>query len=172
MKGIIVYSSRTGNTKRMAQAIYEGVRDLADFDLVDMGQDFDLEAYDLALIGGYADRAYPNKNAKSLIEEADLPLGIFLTMGAMPDSDHGLKTAANMEQMLRDKTSLGYYACPGLVDKAMIDMLKAMPPGRMPQELVDRMVKTSEKSRQATEAELEAAGAYFRTRIGDFLRGK
>lgn len=168
MKGIIVYSSKTGNTKKMAEVIHKKLNEIYDVDLAEIKEKIDIEKYDFALIGGWIDRALPNTEAIKLIKETSQNnLGIFITMGAMPDSKHGEDVSKNLEKLLETRNSIGYYKCPGLVDPKLIENLKKSNNIPLPKEIKDNMIEASLNSRYATEKELEYAACFFKERILD-----
>lgn len=161
MKGFIAYSSKTGNTKRMAEYLYDALKENRDLTLLDLKDKPDLSAYDYGLLGGWCDRALPDKAVMKVLDQAPKKLGLFLTMGAMPDSEHGERAMEGLEKCLADhkKESLGTYLCPGKVDEklaARIDLLVFVP-----KDAREQMKEASEKSREATEEELKEAAIYF-----------
>ena len=161
MKGFIAYSSKTGNTKRMAEHLYHALKEAFDLMLFDLKEKPDLSAYDYGLLGGWCDRALPDKAVMKALEGAPKKLGLFLTMGAMPDSEHGDRAMEGLEKCLADhkKESLGTYLCPGKVDEklaARIDLLLFVP-----KDAREQMKEASRDSREATEDELKEAAMYF-----------
>ncbi|WP_108831875.1 flavodoxin family protein [Aedoeadaptatus coli] len=161
MKGFIAYSSKTGNTKRMAQYLYDALKENRDLVLLDLKDKPDLSGYDYGLLGGWCDRALPDKAVMKALERAPKKLGLFLTLGAMPDSEHGARAMEGLKKCLADheKESLGTYLCPGKVDEklaARIDLLVFVP-----KDAREQMKEASEKSREATEDELKEAAVYF-----------
>lgn len=168
MKGIIVYSSKTGNTKRMAEAIYEKIREFGEveIELADVLEKKNIEGYDFALIGGWVDKALPDKAAIRLIQStSQSKLGLFVTMGAMPDSEHGEQVEENLGKLLEGKQSLGTYKCPGLVDPKLTQKMKGFTGKIVPAHIRDKMVKAGEESRYATAEELDQAAEYFLEKI-------
>lgn len=161
MKGFIAYSSKTGNTKRMAQYLYDALKENRDLVFLDLKDKPDLSGYDYGLLGGWCDRALPDKAVMKALERAPKKLGLFLTLGAMPDSEHGARAMEGLKKCLADheKESLGTYLCPGKVDEklaARIDLLVFVP-----KDAREQMKEASEKSREATEDELKEAAVYF-----------
>ena len=161
MKGFIAYSSKTGNTKRMAEYLYDALKDAFDLTLFDLKEKPDLSIFDYGLLGGWCDRALPDKAVMKILDRAPKKTGLFLTMGAMPDSEHGERVMEGLEKCLADhkKESPGTYLCPGKVDEklaARIDLLVFVP-----KDAREQMKEASEKSREATEDELKEAAIYF-----------
>ncbi|SUB74278.1 flavodoxin family protein [Peptoniphilus indolicus] len=165
MRGIIAYSSKTGNTKKMAEHIYLELKKICDVEIKDIKEikkDPKLEEYDFALVGAWIDKGKPNKEAKNIIENTKQQnLGIFVTMGAMPDSPHGMDVSKNLEDLLKNRNSLGYYKCPGLVDKKLIEKMRGFTGAIVPKKIKEKMIQTSIESRHATEEELQEAADYF-----------
>ena len=166
MKGIIIYSSKTDNTKRMAEKIYEALKDEYEMTIKDIRDSPEIENYDFILLGGWVDRGTLEPQARKYLDKIkNKKLGLFATLGAMPDSEHGRKVIKNLENLLIGKESLGQYICPGLVDPKMIEKLKGIKGMVVPKKIKEKMIDTSLKSRVATEEELEEAAKYFRDKI-------
>lgn len=166
MKGIIIYSSKTGNTKRMAKKIYEALKDKYQMEIEDIIDSPDVEGYDFVLLGGWIDRGTLEGKALKYLENIkNKKLGLFATLGAMPDSEHGKKVLGNLKDLLKDRESLGQYICPGQVDPKMIEKLKGIKGVVVPKKIKEKMIDTSLKSRKATEEELLKAANYFAENI-------
>ena len=147
MKGIIIYSSKTDNTKRMAEKIYEALKDEYEMTIKNIRDSPDIESYDFVLLGGWVDRGtLEAKSLKYLENIKNKKLGLFATLGAMPDSEHGRKVIKNLEGLLIGKESLGQYICPGLVDPKMIEKLKGIKGVIVPKKIKEKMIDTSLKS--------------------------
>ncbi|MDU5100103.1 MAG: flavodoxin family protein [Peptoniphilus grossensis] len=166
MKGLIIYSSKTGNTKRMAEKIYEVLKKEYQMTIKDIRDAPEVEKFDFILLGAWIDRGtLETKALKFLKTIKNKKIGLFATLGAMPDSEHGRKVIKNLEGLLRGKESLGQYICPGLVDPKMIEKLKGIKGVIVPKKIKEKMIDTSLASRKATEEELEAAADYFFEKI-------
>ncbi|UHR02809.1 flavodoxin family protein [Peptoniphilus sp. GNH] len=166
MKGLIIYSSRTGNTKRMAEKIYQVLKEKHQMIIRDMKDLKDTENCDFILLGAWIDRGTLETKALKLLKTIEnKKIGLFATLGAMPDSEHGKKVIKNLENLLIDRDSLGQYICPGLVDPKMIEKLKGITGLVVPKKIKEKMIETSLKSREATEEELLKAANYFAENI-------
>ncbi|MEQ2400028.1 flavodoxin family protein [Peptoniphilus hominis (ex Hitch et al. 2025)] len=166
MKGLIIYSSKTGNTKRMAEKIYEVLKDEHQMTIKDIRDAPEVEKFDFILLGAWIDRGSLEPKALKVLKTIkNKKLGLFATLGAMPDSEHGRKVIKNLENLLIDRDSLGQYICPGLVDPKMIEKLKGIKGVIVPKKIKEKMIDTSLASRKATEEELEAAADYFFEKI-------
>lgn len=162
VKGLIIYSSKTGNTKRMAEKIYEVLKDEHQMTIKDIRDAPEVEQFDFILLGAWIDRGtLETKTLKFLKTIENKKLGLFATLGAMPDSEHGRKVIKNLENLLIDRDSLGQYICPGLVDPKMIEKLRGITGLVVPKKIKEKMIETSLASREASEEELEEAANYF-----------
>ncbi|MET3617716.1 flavodoxin [Peptoniphilus olsenii] len=173
MKGLIIYSSKTGNTKRMAEKIYEVLKDEHQMTIKDIRDAPEVEKFDFILLGAWIDRGtLETKTLKFLKTIKNKKIGLFATLGAMPDSEHGRKVIKNLEDLLIDRDSLGQYICPGLVDPKMIEKLRGITGLVVPKQIKEKMIETSLKSRVATEEELEQAANYFAKNIKQLASSK
>ena len=87
MKTLIVYSSLTGNTKMVAEAIHE-VFD-GESTLHPVGDNPAADGCDLVIVGFWVDRGTADAKAKAYLETLQgKRVGLFATLGAYPDSEH------------------------------------------------------------------------------------
>ena len=103
MKVSILYSSKTGNTRKLAYSI---ANELSDFEITitDIKTMESLPQADAYLIGYWVDKAQPNEEAKHCIEQiTGKPVGLFGTLGAYAYSSHGSQSMQNANAMLGGK---------------------------------------------------------------------
>lgn len=166
MKGIIVYSSLTGNTKRMAEYIYKGLKNDYEVDILNVNEKINEDLYEFALVGGWVDKGNLDKKALEFIKNSSIKkIGIFGTMGASPHSLHGIYTRVNIEELLKEKESLGVLICRGKVSDKLIEGLKKATDEKMPSNIKEQMLKISVESVEASEEELFIAKEYFKAKI-------
>ncbi|MDR0568665.1 MAG: flavodoxin family protein, partial [Spirochaetaceae bacterium] len=100
-KGLIVYSSRTGNTRKIAEGIARGftgqgvqVRLVAIEEKPVPGED------EWTLVGFWADRGDADEKAREYLKSLrNRYVGVFGTLGAYPDSDHAREIAKKVEEL-------------------------------------------------------------------------
>lgn len=142
MKGIILYSSHTGNTARLAAALAHRLEKYATIDCVSIANaEQDLSAYDFVLLGGWAESGLLNKAARHWLQYVDAthqPLGIFMTMGAHTDSAHADFCRQNIAQLLSRYQSLGAAYLQGRVDPSLMEKLM-----QLPETIIPSSVKTA-----------------------------
>ncbi len=116
MKSLVLWSSRTGNTKAVAEAIYEALP--GEKEICEEGrQGNDLSSYDLVFVGfwGYRRGADPIAQ-KTLASIEGKKVAIFATVGAWPDSEAAKSYLANAAALLPEtSTCVGTFICQGRV---------------------------------------------------------
>lgn len=129
MKSIIVYSSVTGNTKKVAEAVAAVFPQTVDLYTVETAPPAD--AYDLIALGFWVDRGTADQKAQAYLRTIHgKKVALFATLGAYPDSDHAVKSMANAAALLtEDNELLGTFICQGKVTPRLVDKFKDFPPG-------------------------------------------
>jgi flavodoxin len=131
---LIVYSSRTGNTRKLAEGIAVGLaRDGQRVTLIPMEEDADAKrAKDarVVFLGFWARRGGFDDNALAYVQKlSGVQLGLFGTHGAYAASPHALKIADRVTALASGKnTCLGCFTCQGKVDPKLIERAKKLPP--------------------------------------------
>ena len=97
MKALVVYSSRTGNTRKIAEAI---AAVLPGCEIHPVESAPAPEGYDLVAVGYWVDKGMPDAQAKAYLETVrDAKVALFGTLGAWPDSDHARDCIAQGEAL-------------------------------------------------------------------------
>ncbi len=127
MRCAVIYSSRTGNTKLVAEAIFaampEGTK------LLPVAEAPAPESFDCLALGFWADKGKPDAAMLAYMEKArgkNLKLGLFGTLGAYPDSDHGRQFMAEAKAAVAGNEVLAEFCCMGKVDPAILAMMEKM----------------------------------------------
>ncbi len=183
MKGLIVYSSKTNNTRRMAEAIFHRLQQDHDLDFLTTGAVGSLSGYDFVLVGGYNDKNVLDRASREFLERGGFPhLGIFATAGAGSDTEPGKEFLSYLQGLLPED-SLGCYLCPGKVSPMLYRGIKLVPAALLgmvrkdlrnslsSKEVKENLLKFCEASREATDQELEAAAEYFEKAIQTVKEG-
>ncbi|MDF2930224.1 MAG: hypothetical protein K0Q75_2462, partial [Anaerospora sp.] len=124
-----VYSSLTGNTRQVAEAVHE-VFGLA-ADLFPVEQAPTGEGYDLVAVGFWVDRGTADKKAQEYLAGLrNKQVALFATLGAYPDSEHAAQSMNNAAALLDESNQLtGTFICQGKVDPRLIEQFKKLPEG-------------------------------------------
>ena len=125
MKSLIVYSSLTGNTKKVAEAIAEIIPGSEIYPVENAPSP---EGYDFIALGYWVDKGMPSKQCLDYLAGIkNKKLALFGTLGAWPDSDHAKECMEKSEALAADGTNntvLGSFLCQGKVDPKIIEMMQ------------------------------------------------
>lgn len=125
MKCLVVYSSVTGNTQKIAEAILSALP--ADSEIYPVREAPDPDGYDFIAIGSWVDKGMPDAMARQYMEKVHgKQVGIFMTLGAWPDSDHAKDSLQKAGELLKDNTVVGTFICQGKVDPKLIERMRQM----------------------------------------------
>ena len=164
MKPIVLYSSRTGNTKKVALAI-AGALPAGTPCLPVAEAPADLAAYDLVFIGYWVDRGTANAEAKALMEKLhNAHVVVFATLGANPLSEHAQMCLDNGVKLLPEGTDVaGTFICQGAVDPKVIEMMyKHFPAGHPHGRTPERDALHAEAAKHPDDADLQRAADFAR----------
>lgn len=126
MKTVIVYSSKTGNTKKVAEAIHEAIEGS---EIKSSKENLEKE-YDLYILGGWIDRGTFDSGMLKFAENIkNKKTAYFFTLGAEPDSAHGEDCRRNIEKLLLENGNqvLEGFSCQGAIDPKLIDWMLKLP---------------------------------------------
>ncbi len=123
MKILVVYSSKTGNTKKIADAIFEILPEPKEIYSV---QDAPPpEGYDFIAVGFWVNKGTADNAAQKYMKTIKgKKVGLFATLGAYPNSMHAKESMANGKELLTGNEILAEFICQGKVDP---DLLARMP---------------------------------------------
>ncbi len=119
MNTLVTCVSQTGNTRKVADAIFEAVP--GDKDMKEVADLESLEGYDLVFIGFPG----PNPVAKEFLEKnaAGKRLAIFITHGALEDSEDVPTWLDKCREAAAGADIVATFNCQGEVAQAVIDFL-------------------------------------------------
>ena len=160
MKILVVYSSRTGNTRQVAEAVRAALPEGTD--LFPPASAPDPAPYDLVFAGFWAKRGAPNPAMKAFLQRlAGKPLGIFGTMGARVGSPHARRIEENARLAASRCRILGVFLCPGKVDPAWLERRAADSSlGKNHPMTAERAARLAETALHPDAEDLRAAGAF------------
>lgn len=126
MKTLIAYSSNTGNTKKVAEAIGQVV----EADLIDIKDNPDIEKYDNIIIGYWGRRGRANEEGDEFLKKIKgKNVGVFATLGAYPEREKALKVIRYGEETLKENGNnlISSFYCHGKIDPALRERAKKRP---------------------------------------------
>ncbi len=159
MKYIILYSSRTGNTQKIAEAICS-VLPASTPCLPVAEAPADISGYDCIFFGFWVDRGTADPQAQQLLRQLEHPrLALFATLGADPRSQHAADSLHNAAALLPGGSRpVNSFICQGKVDPALIEQMKKMFPSGHPHAVdAKREAVHQEAAKHPDEADLAAA---------------
>ena len=122
MKTLVVYSSKTGNTKKVAEAVKSAMPEGCEIHPVENAPD--PSDYDFVAMGFWVDKGLPDTMAQSYMKKIKgLNLGVFGTLGAWPDSGHARNCMEEALKMLESNNVLATFMCQGKVDPRLMEMM-------------------------------------------------
>jgi len=126
MKILVTYSSKTGNTQRIAEAIHPL---LPGADLYPVAQAPAAENYDLIFAGFWVDKGTADEQAARYLSRIEAkPVALFATLGAYPDSDHAQESLDNAAALIPSGRVVDRFICQGAIDPKLIAWMKQLPP--------------------------------------------
>lgn len=123
MKVLVTYLSQTGNTRRVAEAIYGEIE--ADKEIKPLSEVESLEGYDLTFIGFPVHASQPAAEAKAFLEEKakGKKVAIFVTHAAPEGHEETQRYLENCRAAISEADLVGMFDCQGELAQAIIDML-------------------------------------------------
>ncbi|MBQ3512189.1 MAG: flavodoxin [Lachnospiraceae bacterium] len=166
MRILVTYSSKTGNTKKLAEGIFEGLKEV-DKSILPMKEVEDVSAYDVVLAGYWVDKGGPNQEAAEFLKKIEgKKVGLFATLAFWPDSEHGFGSILAGEKLVIEKNHvIGKYICQGKIDERMIEMFEKMPEGSPHRPTPEKRKRYAISANHPSQADIAVAAEMFRERI-------
>ena len=124
---LVAYSSKTGNTKKLAEGILDGIKkmeggvvDTADIvDIKDIKDISEIDKYDTVIAGYWVDKGGANEEAAVFLKKiTGKKVGIFATLAYWPDSEHGYNCVTAGENLVKENNHvIGKFVCQGKLDE-------------------------------------------------------
>lgn len=156
--GLVVYSSKTGNTRKLAQGIHRGLEDA-------LGEGIRIAAVEdnpdpagsaWILAGFWADRGNADQKALNYLKSLEgRSVGLFGTLGAYPDSAHAKDIAQKARDAAAEKnTVLGCFLCQGKIDPALTERFRSLPADNPHAMTEERMKRHTEAAKHPDENDI------------------
>jgi len=126
MKSLVVYSSQTGNTRKLAEAVFDalpGEKALYPVDEAPDPADYDIIAFGFWLMQGKPDP----KSSEYLGKVGEKSLFLFASHGAGAGSDHAIHGMELAKSLASKSDILGTYSCQGEVNPKIIEKASKKP---------------------------------------------
>lgn len=127
MKTLIVYSSQTGNTRKIADKIYESLE--GEKDIITVDQDPDPSGYDLVAAGFWYMGGKPDPKSQKFLAKISKGTKVFLfaTHGAGSDSDHAKNGILAAVNLIKEAEVVGAFSCQGEVNPEILEKVSQRP---------------------------------------------
>lgn len=169
MKILVTYSSKTGNTKKLAEGIYEGLANLENMEktILPMNEAADWNAYDIILAGYWVDKGGANGEAAEYLKQIHgKKVGVFATLAFWPDSEHAYNSILAGEALVKENNHIiGKYICQGKIDSKMVEMFEKMPEGNPHRPTPEKRKRYAISANHPSSADIAVAAEMFRERI-------
>ena len=162
VKPLVIYSSKTGNTKKVAEAVLSGLPDgtpmMAAEDIQQVAE------YDLVFMGFWVDKGTADLTAREAMAKiSGKMVAIFATAGAYPDSQHAKSSLAKGASCFGENcTVLGAFICQGAVDPGLIERAKRRPAGHHHALTPERIRRWNDARTHPDDTDLDNAVAFSR----------
>ncbi len=123
MKVLVTYVSQTGNTKKVAQAIFDQVH--GSKELKELQQVQSLDGYDLAFVGFPIQAYAPAKSAADFLQKhaAGRTIALFITHASPEDSPEMPGWLANCRAAAAGARLVGMFDCQGELSEQVADFM-------------------------------------------------
>jgi len=114
MKVLVAYMSSTGNTQKVAEAIYDEIT--CEKEIKPIMEVQDIGAYDLSFLGFPTHQAGPNKKAKEFLGRHctnGRKVALFVTHCAPEDAPHVQEWMAKFKVAAAGANLMGFFDCQG-----------------------------------------------------------
>lgn len=166
MKAAVIYSSLTGNTKAVAEAVLGAMPVGAEFFAIKDAPAAD--DYDLLAVGFWVSKSGPDpKTADYLKKISGKKLILFGTMAGWPDSEYGERVRANTLAAAGGNEVLGVFLCLGRISEKRFEAYMSGKAANSRHPLMpERKARLIEAAKHPNEDDFAAA----RLAVGGFLR--
>jgi len=156
MKCLVVYTSRSGNTAKLARAIQTALG--PECVLAEAAAAPPPEKFDFIALGFGVYNCWPEGDMRAYMKRCrDKNVGIFMTLGAYPDSNAAYLCCGRAEGLLESCTVKTRYICQGGYTPEHLSRMKARPNWNG-----ERAARVAEAMKHPNDADLAAAAEQFR----------
>jgi flavodoxin len=127
MTSLVVYSSQTGNTRKLAETVRDALPGKTEMAPIEEAPQ--PEGYDLVAVGFWLQAGKPDPKAAAYLQNVHhVPLLLFATHGAASDSDHARNAMASAADLAPTADLVGTFNCPGEVNPKVLEKIRAKTP--------------------------------------------
>lgn len=121
MKQLVVYSTKGGNTKKLAETAFSRLS--GDKDIFPVSQAPDPGEFDIAVVAFWFKGGQPDPDSQQYLKKCKGTTKIFLVgcHGSAPDSDHTRMGMNKAKELASAAEIVGSFSCQGEVPQQVID---------------------------------------------------
>ena len=161
MNVLIAYSSKTGNTKAVAEAVAGALGEGAVLAPVSVAPAY--EPFDLVVVGFWIDKGGPDAEALRYIRQLKgKRVAFFFTLGADPDSGHAKDCLERSKACFGGNELTGHFFCQGRISEAMMKWMKRIPKWMPHGPTPERLARWERASTHPDADDLARAAWYFK----------
>jgi flavodoxin I len=125
MKSLILYSSQSGNTMKLAKAVYDSIEGEKDIYPIDEAPSLDVN-YDLVAVGFWLQAGKPDPKTIAFLEKfnRESKMFLFATHGAAKGSDHAGAAMDYAAGLVKSAQIIGTFSCQGEVNPKALEKIK------------------------------------------------
>ncbi len=122
MKSLIVYSSKSGNTKKLAEALYRHLS--GEKELYPVADAPDPEGYNFVAVGFWLQGGQPDPASQKFLAKIEdgQDLYLFATHGAAVGSPHAENAMNSAKAIAAKGHVIATFSCPGKVSEKVLEM--------------------------------------------------
>ena len=162
MRALVAYMSKTGNTKKVAEAIF-GALD-CEKEIMPIDQVVDISRYDLSFLGFPMQRFGPDPKAVRFLQKHCQPgsdVALFVTHAAPEDAEELPGWLEGFRRAAAGASIVGMFDCQGQLSKGTKFIMSIIPNREL-----RAMAKRDNSQGQPDGARLDRAGAFARETLG------
>jgi len=156
MKVLVAYKSSTGNTKKVAEAIYQEIS--AEKEIKPIADVNDIGSYDLAFLGFPTHGYGPDKKTKELLERlctSGRKVALFVTHAAPESEPEVSEWMGKFKQAAAGAEVVGFFDCQGEMSKGVKFIMRISPKEKLRSD-----AKRDNSKGQPDQARLEKARSF------------
>ena len=163
-KTVLIYSSLTGNTKKVGEAIYDVIDGEKSIYSVEEVNSINFDDFDRVILGFWVDKGHADTRIKKLAGKLkDKEIAFFGTLGAEPDSDHGKKVYTRVSELCAKKnTFIGGFLALGKVADKLVERMGKFPLNLIHPLTPERLARIENASTHPNEQDLSDAQNFFK----------
>lgn len=120
MKALVAYSSKSGNTKKLAEALYGALQ--CEKDVLPISDNLDPSGYDFVAVGFWLQGGQPDPATKSFLPNiGEKEVLLFATHGAARDSEHAKNAMKMAKELAAPARICAVFSCPGQVTEKVLE---------------------------------------------------